>query len=135
MAASISVSSSQLTGTAQVAGTEESLEAVIENLLDNAISFSPDGGSVRVGLFVGGRRVRLTVEDDGPGVPPEQLPQIFRRNFSNRPAPRSHDSDPQAHFGVGLAVVRRNVELLGGEVLAENIPGAGLRVSVTLPTV
>jgi two-component system sensor histidine kinase ChvG len=116
-------------GPASVVATEESLETIIENLLDNAVSFSPPQGSVRVNVANSGRKVRLSVEDDGPGVPTDQLELIFRRNFSDRP--RSDNSEP--HFGIGLAVVRRNVELLGGQAHAENVMGAGLRVVITLP--
>ena len=120
-------------GPALVAGTEDSLETVIENLLDNAIGFSPENGSVRLEVALVSGNVRLTVEDDGPGVPKDQLGDIFRRNFSHRLQPQKYDDDPQAHFGIGLAVVRRNVELLGGEVRADTVPGAGLKVTVLLP--
>ena len=120
-------------GPAMVAATEESLEAVLENLLDNALSFSPPAGTVRVTVAAAGDNIQLSVEDEGPGVPPEQLPRIFRRNYSHRPEePGAVDDLP--HFGIGLAVVRRNIELLGGRVSAENVAGAGLRVTVTLPS-
>ena len=123
----------KIDGPAWVMGTEDSLETVIENLLDNAISFSPAGGGVRLTLMTKDRQVRLTVVDDGPGVADDQLAGIFRRNFSQRPPSPNPDSDPQAHFGIGLAVVRRTIELLGGNVRAENSSTAGLCVSVTLP--
>ncbi len=121
-------------GPAMVAATEDSLEAVLENLLDNALSFSPPGGTVRVVVAATAGTVQLSVEDDGPGVTPEQLPRIFRRNFSHRPEDRAGSDDGQPHFGIGLAVVRRNIELLGGRVVAENMPGAGLKVTITLPS-
>ncbi len=119
-------------GPCAVAATEDSLETVIENLLDNALSFSPAGGTVRIGVRAIGRTVQLAVEDDGPGVPPAQLAGIFRRNVSLRPRHGDND-DGTNHFGIGLAVVRRTAELLGGSVTAENLPGAGLRVTVSLP--
>jgi two-component system sensor histidine kinase ChvG len=74
--------------TANVAATEESLESILENLLDNAVGFSAKGGNVTVVVTSGSSRVRLLVEDEGPGVPPEQLDSIFRRNFSYRPLER-----------------------------------------------
>ncbi|PKU25580.1 sensor histidine kinase [Telmatospirillum siberiense] len=116
---------------AYVVATEESLETVLENLLDNAIGFSPPGGTVTLTVDALPSKVRLTVEDEGPGVPPDQLDSIFRRNFSYRPNDRRPKS--QAHFGIGLAVVRRTVEVLGGRVHAENIAGAGLRIEIVLP--
>jgi two-component system sensor histidine kinase ChvG len=117
---------------AMVSATAESLETVIENLLDNAVSFSPRGGVVRVTVRKGQHSVTLSVEDEGPGVPVDQLGSIFRRNFSYRP--KEHEIDGIGHSGIGLAVVRRTVELLGGEVGAENMENQGFRVYLTLPS-
>ena len=114
-------------GTARVLATEDALETVIENLLDNAVGFSPEYGIVTLSVTLAGRQARLCVEDEGPGVPADRLASIFRRNFSFRPA-ESGD-----HSGIGLAVVRRTVELLGGEVAAENRPQGGFSVTITLP--
>lgn len=116
---------------AMVSATAESLESIIENLLDNAVSFSPDGGAVLVTVRNRGRQVVLLVEDEGPGVPVDQLSSIFRRNFSYRP--KDKDGRGADHSGIGLAVVRRTAELLGGEVSADNLPERGFRVSITLP--
>ena len=112
-----------------VAATEESMETIIENLLDNAVSFSPPGGIVTLSVKMASGHVLLTVEDEGPGVPANQLEWIFHRNFSCRPA-EGEDAD---HSGIGLAVVRRTVELLGGDVSARNRPNGGFCVSITLP--
>jgi two-component system sensor histidine kinase ChvG len=117
----------EIVGGQPVLATEDCLETVIENLLDNAIGFSPQGGSVRIRVAAEGAMVALAVEDDGPGVPPDRLEAIFRRHVSSRAA----DDGSRSHFGVGLAVVRRTVEVLGGTVTAENVPG--LRVTVRLP--
>ena len=118
---------------AMVSASPESLETVIENLLDNAVSFSPLGGAVLVTVRNRSRTVSLTVEDEGPGVPVDQLGSIFRRNFSYRP--KEHAGDGADHSGIGLAVVRRTVELLAGEVGAENLPDRGFRVIIILPRV
>ncbi len=121
-------------GAHRVLATVESLETIVENLLDNAIGFSPAGGTVRLAVTTEGRWVHLVVEDEGPGVPADQLAQIFRRNVSLRPGNRQGERDDQPpHFGIGLAVVRRTVDLLGGRVGAENGEQAGLRVTVSLP--
>lgn len=120
-------------GRQPVMGTVEGLETVIENLLDNAIGFSPAGGAVTLSVRTSGDVVELTIADQGPGVSPDQLGQIFRRNVSIRPSQRQGEGDDQAHFGIGLSVVKRTVDLLGGEVSAENGPKGGLKVAVRLP--
>ena len=118
-----------------VIGSEEAIETVLENLLDNAVGFSPRGSTVKVTLKRAGDRARLSVEDQGPGVPPDLLPHIFERHFSTR---NGHDAaggrrHGQPHFGLGLAIVRRNVAMLGGVVSADNGPDGGFRVVVDLP--
>ncbi|HVI50155.1 MAG TPA: HAMP domain-containing sensor histidine kinase [Candidatus Sulfotelmatobacter sp.] len=121
-------------GPVRVAATEESLETMLENLLDNAVDFVPSGGEVRVAVKIAAHGwASLTVEDDGPGVSPDRLEKIFRRNVSFR-AEGSGGSDADAeHSGIGLAVVHRTAELLGGNARAENVAGKGLRITVTLP--
>ncbi len=113
---------------AWVAATPDSLETVLENLLDNAVDFSPDGGSITVTLTASSAAVTLRVLDNGPGVPPDRLTQIFKRDYSNRP--NTHEGP---HYGIGLAIVRRTVEILGGTVTAANRPEGGLIVTLTLP--
>jgi two-component system sensor histidine kinase ChvG len=115
-----------------VVGSEEAIETVLENLIDNAVGFSPPRSTVKVTLKRAGDRARLSVEDQGPGVPPDLLPHIFERHFSTR---NGHDAqvDGQPHFGLGLAIVRRNVAMLGGVVSADNGPDGGFRVVVDLP--
>jgi signal transduction histidine kinase len=91
---------------------------------------------VKVTLKRTGDRARLSVEDQGPGVPPDLLPHIFERHFSTRnghDAATAEDGDGQPHFGLGLAIVRRNVAMLGGVVSADNGPDGGFRVVVDLP--
>jgi len=117
---------------AVVLAGEELLETVIENLLDNAVSFSPPGGTISLSLTISGRRARLAVEDQGPGVAPENIAHIFDRYFSHRPS-QSRDDGTSGHFGIGLWIVRRNIEALGGSATAENRPEAGLRMTLDLP--
>ncbi|MGM0560251.1 MAG: sensor histidine kinase [Pseudomonadota bacterium] len=121
----------------EVLGGAELLETVAENLIDNAISFSPDNGTVRVHLYSENDKAVLTVEDDGPGVSPENLERIFERNYSHRPG-ANPSALPQAsvklpNFGIGLWVVRRNVEAIGGIVWARNRNEGGLCVRIELP--
>jgi two-component system sensor histidine kinase ChvG len=123
-------------GKVRVAGTEEAIETVVENLIDNAISFSPGGSVVQVSLQAKGGTARMTIEDNGPGVAAEDLERIFERHFSHRPdltLSASDNTTGDSHFGIGLAIVRRNVELMDGAVLAENRADGGLKVTVRLP--
>jgi len=121
----------RITPNCVVRGGTELLDTVIENILENAISFSPPDGLVTVTVARGDRRVVLAIDDQGPGAPDEVLERMFERYVSHRPA-----SDPSGapHFGIGLWIVRRNVAAIGGTVEARNLSGGGLRVTVTLPS-
>ncbi len=119
---------------------EDILETVVENVVENAVSFSPADGTVSVRLARRGGWAELVVEDEGPGVDPANLPRIFERYFSQREPGRGMPEDESAqtqaeatHYGIGLWIVRRNIEAFGGTVRAENRPGGGLRMTVALP--
>jgi two-component system sensor histidine kinase ChvG len=114
-----------------VYANEEMVETVVENLFDNAVSFSPNGESIGVRLETHGGMAELLIGDSGPGVPQENLGRIFDRYFSHRPVQDSGDG--QTHFGIGLWIVRRNVEAMGGSIEAENRRPAGLLMRVMLP--
>lgn len=114
------------------------LDVVIENILDNAISFSPQDGVITVTLTKGRQAIDLVIEDEGPGIDSSKISRIFDRYFSLRPRNRDDDgmNDEKSvaeHSGLGLWIVRRNVEVLGGRVTATNRVGGGLSVRVTLP--
>lgn len=113
---------------------EETVETVMENLLANALSFSASGGSIFVTAARLGSDVEILVEDEGPGVEPADVERIFERYYSHRPAAGRTDRIG-SHYGIGLWIVRRNVEALGGSVRAENRARHGLRVRITLPRV
>lgn len=117
----------------RVRASAEILETVLENLLDNAMSFAPGESTVEVSLVEEGGRVRLAVADRGPGVDDADLERIFERYFSRRPTPRDPASDGPANFGIGLWIVRRNVEAVDGAVYAVNRSGGGLVITVDLP--
>ncbi|NNG02774.1 MAG: HAMP domain-containing histidine kinase [Inquilinus sp.] len=120
-----------------VRANEDLLETIIENLVDNAVSFSPPEGRIDVGVHRRGKLAELTIEDSGPGVDPSSLDRIFERYVSERPEANGDDEGPRdsgAHFGIGLWIVRQNVEAVGGEVFAENRSSGGLRVKVSLPS-
>lgn len=122
----------------QVLAGKGILDVVVENILDNAISVSPAGGTIMVTLQRRGDNVLLRIEDEGPGIRPEDLDRVFNRYVSLRKveagtAQHGDDPDRPDHAGLGLWIVRRNVESLGGEVSATNRPGTGLAVDVVLP--
>lgn len=120
-------------GTAIASGDESRLGQVIRNLLDNAISFTPDEGVVRITVMRAGARVMLRVDDDGPGIPAGMHDDIFKRFYSERPAAESFGK----HSGLGLAIARAIVEAHDGTIRAINREqdGAvvGARFVVTLP--
>lgn len=104
------------------------VERAFDNLLRNAIRFSPDGGSLTVGARQKGEQVELWVSDEGPGVPPAELERIFDAFTQVDPA-RDHAA---GGYGIGLALTRQIVELHDGIILAEN-QSPGLKVIMRLP--
>ena len=105
------------------------LEQVIDELLENAVKFSPDGGEVQVTVREGGDVVYLKISDQGIGIPADQLPRIWDRFYQS-------DGSTTRRFGgtgVGLAVVKRIVEAHGGQAWAESQQGRGSQFYVALP--
>ena len=113
---------------------EDLMEPVIENLLENAASFSARGGTIEVNLAREGDRAVLRIADRGPGVDPRHLPHVFDRYASYRTADDEGDllQTVETHQGLGLWIVKRNVEGLGGTVSAKNRDGGGFEVEVRL---
>jgi two-component system sensor histidine kinase ChvG len=112
-----------------VVATPDMLETVFENLIDNAYSFSPTGGWIGIAASHRDGMAEVFIEDDGPGVEEAKLERIFERYVTDRPP--GQKGGP--HFGIGLWIVRRNIESLNGTVHAENRRSGGLRVIVRLP--
>ena len=107
----------------------ERLHQVVANLVENAIRFSPEGGTVAVTATEGPGTVVLEVADAGPGIPPAEASRVFERFARLDHARTSRDGGT----GLGLAIVRWVVELHGGEVRAESRHPTGCRMVVTLP--
>jgi len=118
-----------------VQGGDDLIETVVENILDNAIGFSPEEGRIELSLKRRGGRAELRVRDQGPGVPESDLERIFERRYTQRPEEGSGEQgdDHRWHSGLGLWIVRRNVEAIGGDVRAVNAPDRGLVVELHLP--
>jgi two-component system phosphate regulon sensor histidine kinase PhoR len=104
------------------------LHDALRNLLANASRYAPAGSVVQVEATAADGRVRLSVSDEGPGVPDADLERIFERFYR---VDRSRTRDPGG-TGLGLAIVRHLVELQGGTVHAENRPEGGARFTITL---
>ena len=103
------------------------IEQVLSNLLSNALKLTPQGGSVTVGLKVAVEQVSLWVQDTGPGIPEEELPNVFDRFF------RGSQGRTQEGSGLGLAIVQGIVEAHGGRVAVRSQPGSGSCFTVHLP--
>ncbi len=109
---------------AAVQGDAAALHALVRNLLDNAIRYTPAGGVVRLAAFSDGEHALLQVEDSGPGIPPEERTRVFDR-FYRLPGSSAEGS------GLGLAIAKQVADAHGGEIaLADAAGGRGLRVSV-----
>lgn len=104
---------------------------VITNLVDNAVKFSPSGGTVTVSAVERRAHVLLGVADTGPGIPDAELPHIFDRFY------KVDKARAGAHrgAGLGLAIAKRLVEALGGIIMVESREGEGTRFLVALPKV
>ncbi|MEA3002996.1 MAG: two-component system, OmpR family, sensor histidine kinase ChvG [Sphingomonadales bacterium] len=102
-------------GTAVIAGDEGRLARAIDNIVDNAISFSPEGGLVEIRAARVDSEVRVSVEDDGPGVPEAARAEIFGRFHSLRP----ESEEFGRHSGLGLAIAKATVEGHDGTIRVE----------------
>jgi signal transduction histidine kinase len=115
------------------------LETIVGNLLDNALKYTPAGGVVRLDAAHGDGLLRLRVADNGPGIPAEELEQIFQRFYRVDQARGRQAYQVGAHAGsgagLGLALVRSLVESYGGSVQAASVPGQGPSFTVLLPVV
>jgi len=107
------------------------LEQALQNLVANALRYTPAGGQITLVSRRSGEWVRLIVRDSGPGVPAEHLPRIFDR-FYKTDASRT-DPYSKSGSGLGLSIVKAIVELHGGSVAAANLDGGGAEFAISLP--
>ena len=116
-----------------VIGREGPLSQVFRNLIDNARSFSPQGGEVRVSLRRSGDQALVVIDDDGPGIPAENIETIFERFYTSRPKGAAFGGNS----GLGLAIARQIIDTHGGRIWAENREQngalAGARFLVCVP--
>ncbi len=117
---------------ATVHGDPAKLQDALRNLLENATNHSPEGGRIVMAARRHGERIAITVADEGPGIPPNDLTRIFERFYRVDKARTREGKDPGG-TGLGLSIVRHLVELHGGRVSAANRPARGAIFTVELP--
>lgn len=120
---------SSFTSGAMVRMSPDHLQRVCSNLIDNALKYTPPGGSVTVRSTTVGTQVVIDVEDTGVGIPADEIPRVFER-FYRVEKSRSKTS---GGVGLGLALVKELVERHGGSVSLESELGVGTRVVVKIP--
>ncbi len=120
--------------------TSEDLTRVMVNLVKNAADAMPSGGRIQIELLELPARtgavdaLQLTVEDNGPGIPEQNLEKIFEPGYTTRSKGAvAAGSWASAHRGLGLAITRSIVEAAGGRILAFNRPQGGVRFEIQLP--
>lgn len=111
-----------------VVADEDRLAQVVENLLSNAVKYSPADGRIAISGAIEGEFFRLSVEDQGPGLRPDQLEHIFDKFFR---ADTSETAPPGT--GLGLYIARAVIEAHGGGIEATSVRGQGTRISFTIP--
>jgi two-component system phosphate regulon sensor histidine kinase PhoR len=112
-----------------VLADDEALGQILDNLVDNAVKYTPPGGRVRVRWFPSGEQVALEVEDTGPGIAARDLPRIFERFFRVDRA----RSRQLGGTGLGLAIVKHLAQAMHGSVRAASTLGEGTTFTVCLP--
>ena len=108
---------------------ESRMMQVLDNLISNALHYTPEGGTITLGGQQKAGKVELTVQDTGSGIPQEELGLIFNR-FHRVDSSRHTDS---GESGLGLAIVKALVEAHGGQVWAESVLGQGTTMHISLP--
>jgi len=116
-------------GPITVMGDEGKIQTVLDNLLENAVNYSPKGSRVSIEVSEGDEEVVISVVDEGIGIPATQLERIFERFHRVN----TRDDQEQYGYGLGLYISKRLVELQGGSIWVESEVGRGSRFSFSLP--
>lgn len=114
-----------------ILGDERRLRQVFMNLLDNALKYTPAGGAVQIRIVAESGQATVSVFDDGPGIPPEDLPHIFERFYRVDKSRNRVDGGS----GLGLSLVKSLVEAHGGTVNVESVVGKGSVFHVNIPSI
>lgn len=115
-------------GPIQVHGDRAWLERALVNVIGNALKFAPPTSPVTVRLFEDGAHASVVVEDQGPGIPPDELPRLFQRFSRASNTRRVHGA------GLGLYISRLVVEAHGGQLAAHSVLGQGVTITLALPS-
>lgn len=108
-------------------GDRNAIEHILMNLLENAVKYTSDNGTIEITVAPAEREVQVSVTDDGAGIPDKELPHVFERYR------QAGDDSAKGSVGLGLYIVRSLTQAHGGRVWAENIAGKGARITFTLP--
>jgi two-component system heavy metal sensor histidine kinase CusS len=114
-------------GQGQISADPAMFERAVGNLVDNALRFTPENGSIQIALAEHATDFEITVSDNGSGIAPEHLPRVFDRFY------RAESSRGSDGAGLGLALVKSIVHLHGGSARIESEPGSGTTVNLTFP--
>ena len=114
---------------ANIFGIKSRLEQVLANLIDNAISFSPENGNITISVKSTNEFVSLVIKDEGPGFKEIKTERIFKRFYSNRPEKFGE------HSGLGLNIVKNIIEMHDGKIIASNRTDKphGAKVEIIIP--
>jgi signal transduction histidine kinase len=104
------------------------MERVMQNLIDNAIKYTPENGSITIQIDTIHTQVHISVANTGPGIPPGQLPHLFNRYTSSHPY-----KHPPSGMGLGLVIVKRILDLHGFSITVESTPTGETRFSFQMP--
>jgi two-component system phosphate regulon sensor histidine kinase PhoR len=118
-------------GLSHIRGSDEELHRLVLNLLENAVIYTPEGGSVTIRTYQDKTNVALEISDTGIGIEKEEQPHIFE-NFYRTERARKHSS---GGTGLGLSIVKRIVDLHGATIQVESQPGQGSCFRVSFPAV
>lgn len=115
-----------------VVGDRDQLTRLFLNLLDNATQYTPNGGSLNIRALVDNGRATVTVEDNGIGIAPEDLPHVFERFYR---VDKARTNGTEGRHGLGLSIALAIAHAHGGDIKAESALGHGSRFIVTLRAV
>lgn len=110
-----------------IQGDERRIEQILNNLMSNALRFTPEGGGITLRVSQQGNMLAFMVEDTGPGISPEDLPFIFERFY------RGNRNQSSEGTGLGLAIARQLALAHGGTLEAANLPEGGAKFTLSLP--
>ena len=109
------------------------IQRVLDNLIENALRYTPTGGCITLSLNSDADHITVKVADTGQGIPAHEIPYIFDRFYRLQKSRAQNDANNARHAGLGLAIVKRIIDLHGGTILARSQPGLGTEFSFELP--